>query len=72
MLIFIVGGARSGKSEYAERRAMELSLRRVYVATAEVRDEEMAQRVVMRRLGLRNCPVSRKSTWQCRLLLMTK
>ena len=50
MIILIIGGARSGKSEYAERRAMELSRRRVYVAASEVRDEETARRVELHRL----------------------
>ena len=49
MMILIIGGARSGKSEYAERRAMQLSDRRVYVATSEVFDEEMAHRVELHR-----------------------
>lgn len=43
--ILISGGARSGKSRYAERRATELGRRRIYVATGEVKDEEMARRV---------------------------
>ena len=44
-IILITGGARSGKSEYAERRAVEMGGRRLYVATAEANDEEMAQRI---------------------------
>jgi adenosylcobinamide kinase/adenosylcobinamide-phosphate guanylyltransferase len=44
-IILITGGARSGKSRYAEQRAGELGGRRLYVATAEAMDEEMAQRV---------------------------
>jgi adenosylcobinamide kinase / adenosylcobinamide-phosphate guanylyltransferase len=41
----VIGGARSGKSALAERRATESGLRVVYVATAEVRDAEMARRI---------------------------
>lgn len=41
----VIGGARSGKSVLAERRATESGLRVVYVATAEVRDAEMARRI---------------------------
>lgn len=44
-VILITGGARSGKSKYAEDRAKELGERRVYVATAEAKDQEMVQRI---------------------------
>jgi len=44
-IILVTGGARSGKSQYAEQRAAELGLRRLYIATAEGKDEEMAQRI---------------------------
>jgi len=45
-LIFILGGARSGKSAYAQRLAEELGGARVaYVATAEAGDEEMRARI---------------------------
>ena len=48
-IILITGGARSGKSKYAERRAGELGERRLYVATAEAKDQEMAQRIAEHR-----------------------
>jgi adenosylcobinamide kinase / adenosylcobinamide-phosphate guanylyltransferase len=44
-IILVTGGARSGKSRYAEQRAAELGSRLLYVATAEAKDEEMAQRI---------------------------
>ena len=44
-IILITGGARSGKSQYAERRADEMGGRQLYVATAEAKDEEMAKRI---------------------------
>jgi adenosylcobinamide kinase/adenosylcobinamide-phosphate guanylyltransferase len=44
-IILITGGARSGKSKYAEQRAGEMGDRRLYVATAEAKDEEMSQRI---------------------------
>ena len=45
-LILILGGARSGKSTFAEMRAKELGGDSVlYVATSETKDEEMVERV---------------------------
>ena len=45
-LTLILGGARSGKSTFAEQRAKELGGDYVlYVATSETKDEEMQQRV---------------------------
>ncbi|GAW91530.1 bifunctional adenosylcobinamide kinase/adenosylcobinamide-phosphate guanylyltransferase [Calderihabitans maritimus] len=44
-LIFVTGGARSGKSSYAERMAAELGEKVVYLATAQARDEEMKRRI---------------------------
>ena len=45
-IILITGGARSGKSTYAERLALSLSSHPVYMATARIWDEEFRQRVV--------------------------
>src|SRR5215472_10780548 len=45
MMTFITGGARSGKSRYAQERALQLSDEPVYVATARIWDEEFRQRV---------------------------
>lgn len=41
----VLGGARSGKSRFAEALALESGLAPVYVATAGVHDEEMRARV---------------------------
>ncbi|MDR5172963.1 bifunctional adenosylcobinamide kinase/adenosylcobinamide-phosphate guanylyltransferase [Methylobacillus flagellatus] len=41
----ILGGARSGKSAYAEKLAHESSLEVVYIATAQVYDNEFGHRV---------------------------
>ena len=57
-LILVLGGARSGKSGFAQRLAQERGGKAVaYVATAEARDEEMAARIALHR-------VSRPATWQ--------
>ncbi|MBQ6747553.1 MAG: bifunctional adenosylcobinamide kinase/adenosylcobinamide-phosphate guanylyltransferase [Bacteroidaceae bacterium] len=45
-IILITGGARSGKSSYAEQLALRLSANPVYLATARVWDDEFRQRVV--------------------------
>lgn len=45
----IIGGARSGKSAQAERRARESGLPVVYVATAQIHDAEMARRIAHHR-----------------------
>ncbi len=45
MRILIGGGVRCGKSAFALTLARGLGPRRVYVATAEARDDEMAERI---------------------------
>jgi adenosylcobinamide kinase/adenosylcobinamide-phosphate guanylyltransferase len=59
-LILVTGGARSGKSTYAERLAAQLAEpsggRVTYLATSQTYDEEMAQRV-------RAHQSSRPATW---------
>lgn len=57
-LTLILGGARSGKSSYAETRAKELEGDIVlYVATSETKDDEMIERVEKHRLA-------RPSVWR--------
>jgi adenosylcobinamide kinase / adenosylcobinamide-phosphate guanylyltransferase len=48
-LYFLLGGARSGKSEYAENLASSLSEKVAYVATSEIIDEEMQKRIELHR-----------------------
>lgn len=44
-LILVTGGARSGKSTFAENLAKELGDNVLYVATAQQTDDEMKQRI---------------------------
>jgi adenosylcobinamide kinase/adenosylcobinamide-phosphate guanylyltransferase len=56
-LILILGGARAGKSAYAEQLVRDYGSRVLYVATAEAKDEEMRARVEAHRAG-------RPATWR--------
>ena len=56
-LTLILGGARSGKSTYAERLAMQHSQRVAYIATAQALDLEMEARIAMHQQ-------KRPSNWQ--------
>ncbi|MCP3729821.1 bifunctional adenosylcobinamide kinase/adenosylcobinamide-phosphate guanylyltransferase [Sphingomonas sp. MG17] len=47
--LFVLGGARSGKSRYAQQRAEALSGRHVFIATAEAFDDEMRDRIARHR-----------------------
>lgn len=56
-ITLIIGGGRSGKSRYGEALAKAIEGERLYIATAEVTDEEMAKRIEAhqkRRHGLFN------------------
>ena len=44
-IILCSGGARSGKSEFAERLALSTEGRKAYVATGQAFDEEMVNRI---------------------------
>lgn len=45
MIELVLGGARSGKSRYAEQQAIASGLQVIYVATAEAGDDEMQARI---------------------------
>ena len=44
-IVLVSGGARSGKSRFAEQYAARYGKKVAYIATAEIYDEEMAFRV---------------------------
>ncbi|NMB53095.1 MAG: bifunctional adenosylcobinamide kinase/adenosylcobinamide-phosphate guanylyltransferase [Leptolinea sp.] len=48
-LILILGGARSGKSRFAQQLAKSIGPSVLYIATARVLDEEMERRVAVHR-----------------------
>lgn len=48
-LILVTGGARSGKSTFAEEKAKEFGNDVLYVATSKAIDEEMKQRIAKHR-----------------------
>jgi len=45
MIELVLGGARSGKSRYAEQQAIESGKQVIYIATAEAGDAEMQMRI---------------------------
>lgn len=56
-LTLILGGARSGKSSFAEQVGREADLPVLFIATATASDDEMAERI-------RNHQASRPAAWQ--------
>lgn len=48
-IILVTGGARSGKSAFAEKLAAEMGTSIGYIATAQIYDEEMRYRVKLHR-----------------------
>lgn len=48
-IVFVLGGARSGKSRFAQERAAAAGPRVTYIATAEPGDAEMAVRIAHHR-----------------------
>ncbi len=64
-LILVTGGARSGKSTFAERYASDSGKQVIYLATAEVKDPEMQLRVEEHR---RHRPPGISGSWRNRCI----
>lgn len=47
MAVLVTGGARSGKSSFAEKLAARLGQQGVYIATSRIWDDEMADRIAL-------------------------
>lgn len=45
-IVLVIGGARSGKSTFAQQLAQKTSTKVAFIATAEALDEEMAHRII--------------------------
>jgi adenosylcobinamide kinase / adenosylcobinamide-phosphate guanylyltransferase len=56
-LILIMGGARSGKSSFAQRLAKSVTGKVIFLATAQAGDDEMTERIARHK-------ASRPATWQ--------
>ena len=56
-IVLVTGGARSGKSRFAEKYAARYGTHIAYIATAEIYDKEMEFRVALHRKR-------RPSDWQ--------
>src|ERR1043165_7393633 len=69
-MTFITGGARSGKSRYAQQLALSRSGNPVYIATARIWDAEFGQRVDRPRKDRdERWTVLEEETWLSRLSL---
>ena len=55
-MIFVLGGARSGKSRYATQVAKRIDKKTVFIATATALDEEMKERIRLHK-------ISRPKSW---------
>lgn len=53
--LLVLGGARSGKSRYAQQLAEQSGLELMLIATAEAHDEEMAARIARHRADRDEC-----------------
>jgi adenosylcobinamide kinase/adenosylcobinamide-phosphate guanylyltransferase len=73
-LTLILGGARSGKSTFAQHLAIENGGQVVFIATAQAGDPEMAARIAAHKAARPNdwmtleCPTGLADTWEARAI----
>ena len=53
-IVLITGGARSGKSEYAQQMAEKISGTRMFIATCPISDKELEERITKHREARKN------------------
>lgn len=53
-ITLVTGGQRSGKSSFAEKLALSLSVNPIYIATSRIWDEEYRQRIIRHQLARGN------------------
>ena len=72
-MILVTGGCRSGKSEYGEALAKVMGGKKLYIATGQVFDEEMARRVEkhQRRRGICGQPLKDIVDWRISIIKIT-
>jgi len=68
MITLVTGGARSGKSHFAEQFASSLSTHGIYIATAQAFDQEMNERIALHRKQ-RDNESFQWATWEAPLQL---
>ncbi len=56
-ITFVIGGARSGKSSFALKKASDIRGQKMFIATAEALDDEMKDRIMKHR-------IERDSEWE--------
>lgn len=56
----VTGGAKSGKSQHAERQVLAVGGTPIYIATAQALDEEMAERIARHKADRRDVWVTRE------------
>ena len=64
-LTLIVGGAASGKSRLAESLAESYATTKLYVATAQIFDDEMAEKVELHKNRRKNGWENGRSAYEC-------
>lgn len=56
-MILVTGGARCGKSAFAEQYAAHIGSKGIYIATSQIIDDEMERRIELHRAKRREAPI---------------